>query len=232
MIHCIYHGHSFVEILFDHNKSILIDPFITWNPKCDISLDDIWKKNIIAICITHGHGDHIGDTIAIKWLFADIPVFTVTWVAHYLEQQSLVHIYWWSIGGTLHHADFSIKLVTAIHDGNILETGISTQPSGMILKLQWKTIYHLGDTALTKDFELIGEFEKIDLAFVPIGDYYTMWIGDSVIATAFIKPKIVVPIHYNTRQNIQADELDRASQVMKNNIATPKVLHPGQYIVL
>ncbi len=64
MLHIVWHGHSFVEIVSDKG-SILVDPFITGNPRCDVSVEQMREKNIIAICITHGHGDHIGDTMAL-----------------------------------------------------------------------------------------------------------------------------------------------------------------------
>jgi len=228
----IYHGHSFVEIEIEQG-SILIDPFITGNPKCDISLEEVFKKNIIAICITHGHADHIGDVLEIKSHFSDVSVYTVTWVAKYLTDQWCTHCIWWSIGWTLAHDLFSVKLVVAHHDGNILDTGISTTPSGMIFTLWDKTIYHMWDTALTKDFELVKEYgPKIDCLLVPIGGHYTMDVSDAVVATGMIHPKIVVPIHYNTRSTIKADDLHFAQQIMLKQYGVPKVLRAGQYVVL
>ena len=89
------------------------------------------------------------------------------------------------------------------------------------------------DTSLTKDFELIGEWStKIDCLFVPIGDFYTMWLSDAVIATGMIRPTTVVPIHYNTFPNIKADDIEFARQIMLKQYAIPKVLRAGQYIVL
>lgn len=232
MMQVIFHGHSFVEIEVEQG-SILIDPYITGNRLCDINVDDIIKRSIIAICITHGHSDHMGDTLEIKKILPDLPVYTVTGVAKYLSSQWCTQCVWWSIGGTLVHDLFSVKLVVAHHDGNILDTGISTAPAGMIITINNKTIYHMWDTALTKDFELIGEYgPKIDCLLVPIWDHYTMGVDDAVIATGMIRPKTVVPIHYNTFPTIKADDLHFAQQVMLKQYAIPKVLRSGQYVVL
>ncbi len=226
----IYHGHSFVEIETEKG-SILIDPFITGNPKCDISLEDIFSKSITHILLTHGHSDHVGDTVDIAKHFPTAKIVTIYGLAKYLINQWVSQCEWFGIWGTYYAWDFSVKFVSAIHDGGILDTWLSTQPSWLIIKIWDRTIYHAGDTSVTKDMELLSHY-NIDLAFLPIGWTYTMDLTDAVVAASMIKSATIVPIHYNTRTKIKADDIEFARQIMLGQYAVPKVLRPGQYIVL
>lgn len=231
MIHCIYHWHSFVQIQTNEGN-ILIDPYITDNPKCDISLTDL--ADVAHIIITHGHADHVWDTVYIANHFPQSQITTIYGLATYLQHQWIVNqIHGLGIWGTVKLNDaLSVKCVSAVHDGAILDTWLYAQASGMLIYSKDKIIYHAWDTALHTDMKLLGDWPRIDCAFLPIWDIYTMWVSDSIIATDWIKPKIVVPIHYNTRPKIKVDELDRATNIMQQTKSIPKVLHAGQYVVL
>ena len=115
MLHIIWHGHSFVEVVTDKG-SILIDPFITDNPRCDITLDDVMQKKIIAICLTHGHGDHIGDTSAIVHE-RNIPIVCEYGVASYFQEiEEYDNCIYGAIGGTVKvNEDISVKFFAATH---------------------------------------------------------------------------------------------------------------------
>lgn len=229
MIKTIYYGHSFIEIQSDFG-SILIDPFLDF-PWSTSDVQDFTTKNIKAVVPTHGHQDHL-------WLSVDIANRTgamIIWIAELMtyiknyEKYYNVHKMniWWEFD----FGDFKIKLVNAVHSGFISEW-FYAPACGVIIKIWDKTIYHAGDTALTYDMKLLGEYENIDLAFLPIWDNFTMWIKDAVIATSFIKPKVVIPMHYNTWDVVNQDPSEFARQVMNQNLATPKVLNIWQEFIL
>ena len=235
MTEAIFHGHAFVEILYE-GKSLLIDPFIKDNPQCEISLEDVLKKDITAIIVTHGHADHVGDTLEIAKNTGCMVIATyelATWfVSQGLENVSKQHIGWEVQYDFGEEKWWSVKFTSAVHGWWIEWSDITGLATGVIIRIDNKSLYHAGDTALHQDMKLIGEYEAIDLAFLPIGDRFTMGVKDAVIATSFIKPKIVVPIHYNTRPLIKADATAFAREVMLENLAVPKVLNPGQAVVL
>lgn len=233
MIQAIFHWHAFVEIE-NNGQSILIDPFITWNPQVDIKLDDILNKNIKAIVLTHWHQDHLWDAVEISKKTWCLVVATYELVQYLQNEEWLTNLHAMHIGGEHNFWDFVVKFVPAVHWGWIgdLKKWYTTFAAWVVVRIDWKNIYHAGDTGLTYDMKILWEYDSIDVAFLPIWDNFTMWIKDAVIATKWIKPKIVVPIHYNTWPIIQADPLEFARQVMLQNLAVPKVLEPWQSVVL
>jgi len=237
MIDIIYHWHSFIEIDLWW-ESILIDPYIIGNNLCDVSLEKICSQNIIAICITHGHSDHIWDTVEIvnKTWAKIISTFEV--VQYFLKYHNIsssysMHIWWehnFPINWSKDFGEFKIKFVNAVHWWSIWPEFFSGKAAWIIVEIWWKKIYHAWDTALTYDMKLL-ESKNIDVAFLPIWGNFTMWIEDAITATEFIKPKIVVPIHYNTFDTIKVDPISFAQEIMLNNLSSCKVLIPGQSIV-
>lgn len=198
-----YHGHSVVKIKTD-THTILIDPFITGNPLCDLDANTVVAD---VILLTHGHGDHVGDTIAIAKR-TGAQVVAINELAVYLSKKG-VNAHGMNVGGAYSFAFGRVKYTQAFHsssieeeDGTIVYTGF---PAGIILDIGDKTIYHLGDTALFTDLKMYGEMHDIDLAFIPIGDNFTMGPEDALIAAEWLKAKTVVPIHYNTFPVIEQD---------------------------
>lgn len=225
----IYHGHSFLEIEREE-WSILIDPFITDNPRCEISLQEVLTKKISHIVLTHGHGDHVGDTITIAQHSGCKVVAIVElcdWLKNQWIEQSQLEKH--NIWGTYKTDDWSVKFVQAIHSNSTIDGTYAGLAAGLIFDIEGKRIYDAGDTALFTDMK---EFTNLDLAFLPIGDRFTMWSDDAVKACGLIKSKMVVPIHYNTWSQIKADDIEFARQVMLAQYAVPKVLRAWQYIVL
>lgn len=185
-----YYGHS-VFLIEDKDFKAIIDPFITGNPLTNCSIDEI--NELTHIFVTHDHSDHIGDCVELAKKNNAL-VITSFEISNYLKEKG-VKTHGMHIGGR-HRFNFgTVKLTVALHGGN---------PCGFIIEVNGKKIYHAGDTGLTYDMKLL-EDENIDLALLPIGGNYTMDIDDAVKAVDFIKPKLVIPMHYNTFDLIKAD---------------------------
>ncbi len=230
MVETIFHWHSFVEI--NNNWDILlIDPFIEGNKLCDVDVQNCIDKNPKAIIITHGHADHIWSTVEVAkatWCLVISTFEVCTWLLEqWVDNVSRQHIW-----GNVNYEWYSVKYTPALHWWDIQWSEITWVAAWVLVYIWWKTIYHAGDTWLTMEFELLWRFEKIDCAFLPIWDRFTMWCQDAVRATEMIKPRYVVPIHYNTWDIIKVDPIEFARDVMLENLAVPKVLNPGQMIVL
>ena len=225
----VFHWHAFVEIK-KLDWSILIDPFITWNWSCDTHIDEICEKNIKAILVTHWHLDHIWDTVEISKRTGAKVISTYEVIQYFIKYHNLSAVHSMHIWWKYNFEDFEVKFVNAVHWGSIWAEMLPWKAAWVIVKIDDKKIYHAGDTALHYDMKLLEE-EKIDVAFLPIGDNFTMWIDDALRAVEFIKPKIVVPMHYNTFDTIKTDPVKFAQLVMLSNISTCKVLNPGQALV-
>ena len=198
-----YHGHSIVKVQ-TNGKTILFDPFINGNELTDLEVENE-KPDVIIL--THGHNDHVGDTVEIAKQ-SDALVIAPFELATYMEWQGL-KTHPMHIGGAFEFDFGKVKLTQAFHgssytteDKQIIYTGM---PAGVLLMAEGKTIYHAGDTALFSDMKLIGERHPIDLAFLPIGDNFTMGPEDAAYAAELLQAKRVVPIHYDTFPPIKQD---------------------------
>jgi L-ascorbate metabolism protein UlaG (beta-lactamase superfamily) len=201
MIKLTYHGHACFHIESNGHK-LLIDPFITGNPVAKVKPEELECNYIL---LTHGHNDHFGDTVEIAKR-NDATVIATFELATFCERQGL-KAHGMHIGGG-HDFDFGRVKLTIAHHGSayigdtIQYTG---NPCGYVLTLGKKNVYHSGDTGLFLDMQLIGKRNKLDLALLPIGDNYTMDIEDAVQAAKFLKPKMVIPMHYKTWELIDQD---------------------------
>lgn len=206
-----YHGHSAVKIITGEH-TILIDPFITGNKLSDLDPNTVEADFIL---LTHGHNDHVGDTVAIAKR-TGATVVALNELAVYLGRQG-IKTHPMNIGGKYEFEFGTVKFTHAFHgssyeeeDGTFIYTGM---PGGILLTVEGKTIYHVGDTGLFSDLKMIGELNDIYLAFIPIGDNFTMGPEDALIAADWINAEIVVPVHYNTFPVIEQDPEDFASKV-------------------
>ncbi|MBY0222355.1 metal-dependent hydrolase [Sporosarcina aquimarina] len=219
-----YHGHSIVKIETS-GKTILIDPFITGNKLTDLKAADE-KPDVILL--THGHNDHVGDTMDIAKR-EDILVVAPNELAVYLGFQGL-RTHGMNIGGSKKFDFGTVKYTQAFHSSSyttenneIIYTGM---PAGLLLTIEDKIIYHAGDTALFSDMKLYAE-DPIDIAFLPIGDNFTMGPRDAAKAVEILKPKLTVPVHFNTFPPIEQNPEGFKSLVTSHEV---KIMAAGDVI--
>jgi L-ascorbate metabolism protein UlaG (beta-lactamase superfamily) len=207
---------------------VLIDPFLTGNPAAAIKAEQAAADFIL---VSHGHSDHVGDTIDIAKRTGATVIANYE-ISEWLLKQGLKKVHGQQHGGGFKHAFGHCKLTLAFH-GSVLPDGTyGGNPCGLLLTLHdGLKIYDAADTGLFGDMRLIGE-EGIDLAILPIGDNYTMGPADAVRAVKLLQPKKVLPIHYNTWPVIAQDAQAWAARVRKETSAEPVVLKPGEWIQL
>jgi len=216
-------GHACITIT-DGKNNLIIDPFLTGNALAATKPGEV-KCNYILL--THGHGDHFGDTVEIA-RSNNATVIANYELANFCAKQGL-NIHPMHIGGA-HEFEFGrVKLTIAHHGGGHGDdAGTYTGPPvGFLITLGGKTLYHSGDTGLFYDMKLIGELNEIDIAFLPIGDNFTMGIDDAAKAVEFLSPKKVVPIHYNTFDLIAQDPNKFAEKVKSAKVV---ILKPGESV--
>lgn len=222
-----YHGHSIVKIKAG-DYTILIDPFINGNKLTDLVAEN---EKPDAILLTHGHNDHVGDTVEIAKA-CDALVVAPNELAIYLGWQG-VNAHGMNIGGAWDFDFGTVKYTKAFHsssytteDNELVYTGM---PAGILFTAEDKTIYHAGDTSLFGDMEMIGKRHPIDVAFLPIGDNFTMGPEDAAYAVELLNPKLTVPVHYNTFPPIEQDPNTFKKLVKKHEV---KIMEVGQTLEL
>ena len=210
MISLRYLGHAAFE-LKGEGAVILVDPFLRGNPSASAAPEDFEKVDYIFV--THGHGDHIGDTVEIAEKTGATVVANHE-ISHHFGKQGL-KCHSMHIGGSFTFPFGRVKMTPALH-GSGIQVGddmiTGGNPCGFLFDMGGTKVYHAGDTGLTMDMQLL-EPEGVKAALLPIGGNYVMDIKDAVRAVEFIKPEIVVPIHYDTFPVIEADPSEFAALV-------------------
>jgi L-ascorbate metabolism protein UlaG (beta-lactamase superfamily) len=204
----------------------LFDPFLTGNPKAAVTADQV---NPTYILVTHGHGDHVGDAVAISKR-TNAPIVTTFELASWLGAQGAQTVAM-NHGGWCAFPFGRVRFTIAFHSSSMIEDGgrplYLGEAAGVVLQTGGKTIYHAGDTALFSDMRLIGEEAPIDLALLPIGEHFTMGPKDAAKAMEFLRAKRVVPIHYGTFPPLVGDPQEFA-RLAKGTGTEVHVLQPGE----
>ncbi len=214
------HGTAFIE---SGEHKILVDPFLTENPSASVPADEIDADYIL---ISHGHGDHVADLVSIGKR-TEATVITNFEIANWAGEQGLT-VHPQHLGGGFQHPFGYLKLTLALHGSGLPDGSDGGNPAGFLLTTnEGKKIYMACDTGLFGDMRLIGE-EGVDLAILPIGDNFTMGPDDALRAVKMIRPRHVIPVHYNTWDLIAQDAGAWAARVEAETDTKAHVLQPGE----
>jgi L-ascorbate metabolism protein UlaG (beta-lactamase superfamily) len=218
-------GHS--AFLLEGRDRILIDPFLTGNPLASTTAD---KVDCDIICVTHGHGDHLGDAVDIARRTGAV-VASIIEMSTWLEKTGVKSV-GFNMGGTATIRNTKITMVPAFHSSSIGAPGLEFSAAmavGMVVD-SGKVVYHAGDTCVFGDMKLIGELYKPDVALLPIGGFFTMDPRQAAMATGLINPKIAIPMHYGTWPPIEQDPKEFEKLAKKSSKAKIVILKPGEHL--
>jgi len=221
----IFHGQSCVEIVTGDGTRLLIDPFLTDNPIADVGPEHFHDR-LDYLLLTHGHYDHVADAWPLLAKTGATLIASFEIVAYAQEVLGHDKAHPMHIGGGFDFPFGRVKMTPALHGGQVAgegAAGYTTVPAGLLVTLDDRGIYHAGDTALITDMTLLEG--RVDVALLPIGDNFTMGPEDAARAVDMIKPRVVIPIHYDTWPLIEQDPEDFRARVEPR--AEVVVLQPG-----
>jgi L-ascorbate metabolism protein UlaG (beta-lactamase superfamily) len=215
-------GHSCFE-LTEGDTRVLMDPFLTGNPKAAASHGELEPTHIF---LTHGHPDHYGDIVDIAKR-TGAQVVTIAEIAGELGEAGVENLSDPNMGGTVEFDDVWVRLVPAWHTSTT-PNGTVSVPAGMVVGLGGKVVYHLGDTALFSDLRLVGERNPVDVALMCIGGHYTMDRHDAVAAAELVGATTIIPCHYDTFPPVETDSKAFKADVESKTSSKVELLQPGE----
>ena len=223
-------GHAAFRLDTASGKRIYVDPFLHGNPKCPESEQTPKRADIIAV--THGHGDHVGDTVALAKTHGAAVVALVElagWLgAHGVDESKLQAP---NKGGTVDVDGVKFTLTNAFHSGSAPDGSYVGEPSGIVVKTEdGKTVYFAGDTCVFGDMQLIGRIYKPDIAVIPIGDFYTMGPKEAAVAVELLGVKRIVPCHWGTF-GLLTGTPDALEQLAPSGVTIEKI-QPGESVTV
>jgi L-ascorbate metabolism protein UlaG (beta-lactamase superfamily) len=223
-------GHSACHLAVD-GKSVLVDPFFSGNPKFPNDFETGLEK-VDIIMLTHGHADHLGDSLRLAKAF-DATVVAMFEICAYLGAQGLEKTEPMNIGGTIDCGGLSVSMVNALHSSAVVEDGKPVtmgDPAGLVIKSSGKTVYHAGDTDLFSDMALIQRIHQPRIGLIPIGDRFTMGAETAAMAcNEFLDLETIIPVHWGTFDLLTGDPETFKSLVTRGTVLTPD---PGAAIEL
>ena len=216
-------GHAAFTLEAD-GTTVLIDPFLTGNPKAAASADEVDPTHIF---LTHGHSDHYGDVVDIAKR-TNAQCVAIVELAGELGDEGVENVADPNIGGTVSFDDAGlwVRLTPAWHTSTTPKGQVNT-PAGLVVELGGQRAYHLGDTALFSDLQLVKRRGRIDVALMCIGGHYTMDRFDAVVAAEFVGADTVIPCHYDTFPPIETDADAFKSDVQGTGASEVVILQPG-----
>ena len=218
-------GHACL-LLESDGRRLLVDPFLTGNPAAAVKADDVQADFIL---VSHGHGDHVGDTAPIAQRTGATVIANYE-ISEWFKTKGVPKVHGQQHGGSHGFSFGRVKLTLAFHGSALPDGSNGGNPCGFLFYFNdGKKVYDAADTGLFGDMRLIGE-EGIDLAILPIGDNYTMGPDDALRAVKLLQPRKVLPIHFNTWDLIAQDANAWAARVRQETKTQPIVLKPGEWL--
>jgi L-ascorbate metabolism protein UlaG (beta-lactamase superfamily) len=226
-----YLGHSAFKVLSPKGVVIYIDPFLSGNPKTPAELKTVEKADLILV--THGHGDHLGDTLAIAEK-TNARIVAMPELGRYLTKKGAKNVVGMNKGGTYTSHGIAITMVHALHSSSVTEGDqviYAGDPAGFVIRFEnGFTLYHAGDTGIFGDMKIIGEIYKPELSLLPIGSHFTMDPREATYASKLLGSKYVIPIHYGTFP-VLTGTVEEFLKLMKEVPQTKVlVLRPGETV--
>ncbi len=225
-----FYGHSAFKLAgAGAGAAVLIDPWLS-NPLLNTPVERVGHVDVILL--THGHGDHVGDTVAVAQK-TGAPVVAIHELSVIMAQKGVAEVIGMNKGGTLAFGGLKITMTTAVHSSTVEEEGqliAAGDPGGYVIQFaNGFTAYHTGDTAVFKDMELIRELYRPELVMLPIGSHYVMNPAEAALACRLLQPKWVIPMHYGTFPVLTGTP-EELRQLIKGEGIEVIALKPGETV--